>query len=248
MNRCPDSAQLAGQNALEVALADHLAHGTFRHVLHRLLGILDAEEVLLGILNAPDDDERHLDDVLVAGQHAAFLGHVGRTRGPAAYDARAETDLDRVLAGHLGEADFLDRVGQAEVQSRRLLAHELAEAQNDAKLVGLNAERERIKASNGDADGREEEEQRARNARSRHHLLEAVLAAPQKLFKVRLLAAAAAGRALSPGATTAAAFPSAAPASLIAPRHYHALLRCWEISRCRTKSLAPAPPGMLLSI
>jgi hypothetical protein len=57
-------------------------------------------------------------------------------------------------------------------------------------------------------------------------LLEAVLTAPQKLFKIGLLAttaAATAGRALAPRAATAA-LPATAATTLIAPRHLKALL------------------------
>jgi hypothetical protein len=110
------------------------------------------------------------------------------------------------------------------VQARRLLADEFAEAENDAELVGLDAEREGIKARNGNTKRREQEKQRTRNARPRHNLLQAILTSPQKLLKIGLLAAAAAGRTLAPGTTAPAAFPTAATATLIAPRHYHALL------------------------
>ena len=67
-------------------LADDLAHGALGHLLHGDLGVLDVEEVLLRVLDAPEDDEIDVDDVLVAGQHQAFLGHVAHAAGEAARD------------------------------------------------------------------------------------------------------------------------------------------------------------------
>ena len=65
-----------GQDRLDVGLADDLAHGALGHFLHGDLGVLDVEEVLLRVLDAPVDDEIDVDDVLVAGQHQALFGHV----------------------------------------------------------------------------------------------------------------------------------------------------------------------------
>ena len=110
------------QDRLDVGLADDLAHGALGHFLHRDLGVLDVEEVLLRVLDAPEDDEVDVDDVLVAGQHQAFLGHVADAAGEAARaGAGAHADLDDVLPRHLRQAHLLDRIGQAEVQARRLL-------------------------------------------------------------------------------------------------------------------------------
>ena len=72
------------QERLDVGLADDLAHGALGHFLHGDLGVLDVEEVFLRVLDAPEDDEIDIDDVLVAGQHQAFLRHVGH-----AADSRA---------------------------------------------------------------------------------------------------------------------------------------------------------------
>ena len=41
-----------------------------------LVGVLDIEQVLLRILDAPVDHEIDVDDVLVAGQHQAFFRDV----------------------------------------------------------------------------------------------------------------------------------------------------------------------------
>ena len=110
------------QERLNVGLADHLAHGALGHLLYGDLGVLDVEEIMLRVLDAPEHDEVDIDDVLVAGQHQAFLGHVAHAAGKAARGhARAHADLDDVLPRHLRQAHLLDRIGQAEVQARRLL-------------------------------------------------------------------------------------------------------------------------------
>ena len=111
-----------GQDRLDVVLADDLAHGALGHLFHGGLGVLDIEQVLLRVLDAPEDDEIDVDDVLVAGQHQAFFGHVATLPAAAVPSAGAHADLDDVLARHLRQAHFLDRIGQAEVQARRLLA------------------------------------------------------------------------------------------------------------------------------
>jgi len=41
-----------------------------------ILGVHDVEEVMLGILDAPKHNAMDVDDVLIAGQHQAFQGHV----------------------------------------------------------------------------------------------------------------------------------------------------------------------------
>ena len=205
-----------GQDRLDVRLADDLAHGALGDFLHGVVRVLDVEQVLGRILDAPVDDEVDVDGVLVAGQHQAFFLDVLRAAAEAAIEAvgRAHADLDDVLARDLGEHDLLDRIRQAEVQARRLLAHELAEAHDDAELVGVDAEEERVPGDDGARPRRSEEDERTGNAAAVHHLLHAVLAALQHVLEVGGLAA----RSLAPRA--AAAFPAAATATaLIAPGH-----------------------------
>ena len=88
---------------------------------------------LLRVLDAPVDHEVDVDDVLVAGQHQALFGDIADAAAAARRSAHA--DLDDVLARDLRQPHFLDRVGQAEMQARRLLPVDLAEAHDDAELV-----------------------------------------------------------------------------------------------------------------
>ena len=65
-----------GQGRLDRRLADHLAHHGFGRDLHGRFRIADVEQVHAGVLDAPEHREMDVDDVLVAGQHQAFLGHI----------------------------------------------------------------------------------------------------------------------------------------------------------------------------
>ena len=85
----------ARQERLDVGLADDLAHGALGHFLHGDFGVLDVEEVLLRVLDAPEDDEIDVDDVLVAGQHQAFLAPIAapRRRAPDRRPVRMPTSM-----------------------------------------------------------------------------------------------------------------------------------------------------------
>ena len=52
----------------------------FRYLLHGDIGLLDVEEIFLRVLDGPEDYKIDVDDVLVAGEHEAFLQH--RSHGP----------------------------------------------------------------------------------------------------------------------------------------------------------------------
>ena len=70
-----------------------------------LSGFWMLNRYLLGVLDAPEDDEIDVDDVLVAGQHQALFAHVAdRARRRRDDAGRAHADLDDVLARHLGQA------------------------------------------------------------------------------------------------------------------------------------------------
>jgi hypothetical protein len=84
----------------------------------------------------PQHREIDIDDVLVASEHQGFFQHV--VLGAAA--AQIETDVDLVDAQRLRRECGLDRIGQMIIQPRLHLAHELAEAEHDTELIGLDAE------------------------------------------------------------------------------------------------------------
>ena len=106
-------------------------------------GILDVEQIFAdaGRLHLPEHREIDVDDVLVAGEHQAFLRHVARRwcrRAPIVDLAHADVDL--VDAQRLGREHGLDRIRQVVIQAGLHLAHFLAEAQHDAELVRLDPE------------------------------------------------------------------------------------------------------------
>src|SRR4029079_15866735 len=117
-------------------------------------------------------------------------------------------------AGDLRQLDLLDRIRPAEVQAGRELAHILPKSEHDADLLGVHAHGEAEETDQRDRAHGNQCTQGSAHAAARHGLTDAVLAAPQDLLKIRLLAGSCGTRA--PG-TAATALPTA-PA-LIAPRH-----------------------------
>ncbi|MGY4286023.1 hypothetical protein ACVWXO_005243 [Bradyrhizobium sp. LM2.7] len=77
-----------------------------------------------------------------------------------------------------------DRIGQVIVQARIHGPHVLAEAQHDALFFRLHAEETRQQPERDD-DEQDQGDADAGEIATRHDLLEAVLAAPQKVFQIR---------------------------------------------------------------
>ena len=120
-----------GEERLDVGMADHLAHGALGRGFHRALGVFHVEEVFRGVVDHPEDREIDVDDVLVAGQHQAFLGDVAaRCRAPI---IDGLTDRDAIHARNLGRVDGLDRIGQTEVEAGLGVAIEAAETKHHAR-------------------------------------------------------------------------------------------------------------------
>ncbi len=71
------------------------------------------------------------------------------------------------------------------MKSRRLLAHELAEAHHDAELIGIDAEKERVPGDDYTTHDRGQEHERPGYAAAVHDLLHAVLAAFQHFLEIR---------------------------------------------------------------
>src|SRR5436190_12630439 len=125
-----------------------------------------------------------VDDVLIAGQHQAFLEHFGYGSGPY---TGAHTDLNDVLPRHLRQPHLIDRIRQAEVQAGRLLLSNFAEAHDHAELIGAHAEGEGIKADDSRQHHDHEERERTGQAgAARHHLLELILTSFEQLFEIGL--------------------------------------------------------------
>jgi len=162
LHRCLGLGTRLGEDRLDVALADDLAHGALGDILHRHLRVLDVEQVLRRVADAPEHDEIDIDDVLVGGEHQALLGNVAdRTRRLAVLRRPAHADLDAVDAGHLRQLDHLDRIGPAEVEARRQEAHELAETKDHLnwELIGEVAKKTKGEAGKALKEAHEEVEQ-----------------------------------------------------------------------------------------
>ena len=126
---------------------------------HRAFGIVDVEQELRGVLDAPGNRGRGFDDVLIAGEHL--------------HD-RAVADLDLVDRGHARQHDELDRIGPVIVEPRSSGFDQFAKSQHKADLIGLdpvksarrpNGERER----DGDENARKRQDApRARRRSSKN--------------------------------------------------------------------------------
>ncbi len=176
----------AGKNRLDLRTADHLAHRAFRDRLHGAFRILDIEEIVGDTLrlDAPQHGEIDVDDVLVAGQHQAFFRHVAHgAAAPGRIVDQRHADRDGGDAQRLRQLHGLDRIWQMIVQPGLRIADIFTEAQHDAELLGLDP----VKA--GCEPDRHREQKDHHDAEAGEiapwkKLLQAVLTAPQKVFKV----------------------------------------------------------------
>ena len=191
------------ENRLDVRVSDHRAHDAFADRFHRAFGLLHVEEVVADMagLDLPQHREIDVDDVLIACQHQRFLRHIAH----GAATAKIETDVDFIHAQRMRLQHGLDRVGQVIIQPGRHLAHELAEAEHHAELIGLDAE-ESGKAPQHHRGHRDQGETAAAEIAG-HQPAQPVLAAAQKFFEI--------GRFRAPRLWSRA--PRAA--ALITPRH-----------------------------
>jgi hypothetical protein len=95
------------QDRLDVGLPDHIAHCALSHILHGYLGILIVKEIFLHVLDAPENNEVDIGNVLIARQDQAFRQYLVHT---ARRPTRTHADLDDVLARYLGQVDLLDGI------------------------------------------------------------------------------------------------------------------------------------------
>ncbi len=175
----------AGEDRLNGRAADELAHGALGHRLHGALGLLDVEEIVAGAvrLDHPEHREIDIDDVLVAGEHQAFLGHVADGGAAPQILDQPHADIDAVDARDLGREHGLDRVRQVIVEAWLGVAHVLAEAQHHAELVRIDPE-EAGEAPDRQRRQHDQGEPLAAEAAAGQHGPQLVLAAAQELFKI----------------------------------------------------------------
>src|SRR5262249_51799753 len=156
----------------------------FRHGLHGAFRILDIEQELPDPvrLHLPQHREVNINDVLVAGEHQAFLRHITNCSA-AATDIvdHAHADIDLVDAQSLGRKDGLHRIRQVVVQTGLDHAHLLAEAQHNPQLVRLDPKEPR-KSPQCKHAKHEEGEAAAAQIAARQHAPQLVLTTAQYFF------------------------------------------------------------------
>ena len=214
---------LGREHGLDLAASHNLAHGALGDRLDRALRVLEVEDEILGAgrVDAPLHVEIDVDDVLVAGEHQAFLEDVAA----AALRAWPVADRDGAPGAHVRLQHLADRIGQVVAQAFAGRAGVAAEDHVDADLVRPDG----VEAGREPQHDRGEEDDRgglaAEGGAARDDGLEPVLAAAQDLLEI---GRAAAARALGAGAPRTAAAraaalpPRAAAAALVAPRHVRA--------------------------
>jgi hypothetical protein len=176
---------------------------------------------LAGVLDLPEHHEAGLDDVLVAGQHAAFLRHLAVVGALRAVGAEAQLQL--VDRGHPRQQHRLDGIGQVVMQARLGGVDPLAEAHHHALLVGPDLVDAGGQPAGDHQQGDGSQSAAAAEAAAGHHPAQLFLAAADDVFQVgaRGSATAAAAGATAPRtAAAAAAAPGASAAPLRSPRHY----------------------------
>jgi hypothetical protein len=107
-----------------------VSHSAFRHVLYSNLGVLEVEEILRWILDAPKDDEADIDDILTAREHRTLCPHIGRTTTKC-----TNTDFKDILACNLRQIHLVDRIRQTVVQAGRFLAYRVTKTQHYAEFI-----------------------------------------------------------------------------------------------------------------
>src|SRR5690606_7469261 len=206
-----------GQDRLQIVAADFLAHGAFGDGADGAFRVLDVEQEVgrAARLHLPDDGEVHVDDVLVAGQHQAFLRHFAHADIAAGGGAlHADADFETAILRHIGDDDALDGIRQMIVQAFTDRADMLAETQHDALLARLDLEPAGKTPDGQQHDEREEDALLAREETARHDLAETVLTTAQKLVDIGRTRAAT-GRTAAPPARIRT--PRATAAALSTP-------------------------------
>src|SRR6185437_12667119 len=175
-----------------------LAHGTFSRDLHRAVGVTNVEQVILGVVDQPEDGEVDVDDVLVASQHQRFLGHL------KLLTFAAVADLDAVDARHLGDQHALERRRQVIVESGRGVPVIGAETQHHAEFIGID-DIDAAGEPEHDHRGDDDEDALAAAGLARQQIADALLQAAEESLEVGRPYAAAASPWRSAAAPRSAA-------------------------------------------
>ena len=237
-----DDLALSRKDALDLGATNDLAHGAFGHSLDGEFGTADVEGIVFRLqrIDLPDHHALHVGDILVAGEHQAFFGHIDRGLAPGPrIDTGDEANGDRVSVRDPQLGDRADRIGPVVVQAGACLAHVAAEDHVQADLVGLNGVEP---AHRPQADGCQHGNERALAAKAaRQSPLQPVLAAAQQFLEVWRHLAPGPTALLSPW-TLIIGFPPGAPSTLVGPGHQIPFNRVlWHLSMGRTVFNASCP-------
>src|SRR5208337_199771 len=185
LDRCP----VGRQDSVDGLQAHDLTHDALGHCFHRLARAQDVEHIVLGLgrIDLPVHSEVDVDNVLVAGQHLAFLGNV-RDRARAAV-----ADFGDLLIPDGNLDHRADRPGPVGVEAGGRLAGVPAEHEIDADLVGLNGvegapdEPDQDRRQNDEQDGAAAKAASSRSSAFRAagtELAQSLLHAADDLFEV----------------------------------------------------------------
>ncbi len=208
-----DHLAAGGQDLLDLAAADDLAHGALGDRLHRLALIGDVEGIIfrMGRIDLPDHHEFDVGDILVARQHQALFRQIelDECAGIAEIRAQHEADIGRVAIGHRELLDRADRKRQIVVEAGCRLARIAAEDHVQADFIRTDRVKSRQEPEE-DADERERKKAAPADAAAGQPLPEPVLSAAQPIFEIGPLRI----RRLSPRAGAAGAPRTAIPAAI----------------------------------
>jgi hypothetical protein len=192
LHRHLDGLARAGENRLDLGMADHLAHGAFGDRLHGAFGLLDIEQIIAGAagLDQPEHREIDIHDVLVAGQHQAFFRYGAAGSAAARVLHRAHADIDAVDTRDFRRKRGLDRIGHVIVEAGLGVAHVFAEAQHHPELVGIDPE-ESGKSPHHHRDQSDQGDPLTAQTAAGQRLAQPLLATAQELLQIGRLRALA---------------------------------------------------------
>ena len=223
LRRRLDQLAVGGENFLDLRLPNDFAHRAFGDRLHGDRRLEDVEGEILGVnrIYLPDHAEFDVGDVLVAGQHQAFLRRVRRLRRvpPAARGGLvAKTNLNGVTIGDGQLNNRADGVRQIIIEARLGLSLIFAENQVEADLVGSDGVKSRQQPGQ---HGQQHEDRGPAPAKAGwQDLPQTFLATPQQFLKVRRRRPAVWAGAPWPALLSPRIIVLIARSALIAPGHF----------------------------
>ena len=135
-----------GDHVVDRHLADRAPKRDLGGRGQHAVGVLDVEDVGGRVLDLVLDEEAHLDDVLVLGEHQRLLEDAPAGLGLRRRRRRAEADLGSADALDVDDVQLLDRPGQTVADARAGRGGVPAERPDHAVLTRLDRRRRRTRA------------------------------------------------------------------------------------------------------